>query len=151
MSRLQQSRRQTYGYVYPNQVQNNVIKPTRYRNNYYVMEQSFDQSSQSINDMGGEGIMDIARSIYQKGKQATSYLYGKRDLIKKGAEKAADFYGSELGKSIQNILPSSDETARDGFAGERHAILQLPNGKYGVANYMGQLGSSPKVNVRASL
>jgi hypothetical protein len=137
MNRLQQSRRQNFGYVYPNQVQNNVVKPTRYRNNYIVMEQSFDASSQSGNDMTGEGIMDIARGIYNKGKQAASYLYENRGAIKNMGEKAADFYGSDFGKSLQNILPSSDETARDGFAGERHAILQLPNGKYGVANYMG--------------
>ena len=137
MNRLQQARRQTFGYVYPSQVQNNVVKPTRYRNNYIVMEQSFDASSQSGNDMTGEGIMDIARGIYNKGKSAASYLYENRGAIKNMGEKAADFYGSDFGKSLQNILPSSDETARDGFAGERHAILQLPNGKYGVANYMG--------------
>ena len=137
MNRLNQSRRQTFGYVYPNMVQNNVTKPVKFRNNYDVMEYPFDQSSQSINDMSGEGIMDIARGIYNKGKQAASYLYEKRGAIKDMGEKAADFYGSDFGKSLQNILPSSDETARDGFPGERHAILQLPNGKYGVANYMG--------------
>jgi len=137
MNRLQQSRRLTFGYVYPNQVQNNVIKPTRYRNTYDVMEQSFDQSSQASSDMTGEGIMDIARGIYDKGKQAASYLYGKRDLLKKGAEMASDLYGSELGTTVKNIIPSSDETGRPSFPGEKHAILQLPNGKYGVANYMG--------------
>lgn len=140
MNRLQQSRRQTFGYVYPNQVQNNVVKPTRYRNNYVVMEQSFDLSSQSGNDMpgfGGEGIMDIARGIYDKGKQAASYLYGKRDLLKKGADMAIDAYGSELGTTVKNLLPSSDETGRPAYSGERHAILELPNGKYGMANYMG--------------
>lgn len=137
MNRLQQSRRQNFGYVYPPQVQNNIVKPTRYRNNYIVMEQSFDASSQSGNDMTGEGIMDLARGIYDKGKQAVSYLYGKKDLIKKGAEMAADAYGSELGTSVKNLLPSSDETGRPAYSGERHAILELPNGKYGMANYMG--------------
>lgn len=160
MNRLQQSRRQTFGYVYPNQVQNNVVKPTRYRNNYDVMEQSFDLSSQSGNlfrvpGFGGEGIMDIARGIYDKGKQAISsaMVYGPRgrDLLKKGVDMAIDAYGSELGTTVKNLLPSSDETGRPAYSGERHAILQLPNGKYGMANYMGQLGSSPKVNVRASL
>lgn len=151
MNRLQQSRRQTYGYVYSPQVQNNVVKPTRYRNNYIVMEQSFDASSQSGHDMTGDGFMDVVRGIINKGKQAGSYLWESRDTIKKGAELASDLYGSDVGKAIQNVLPSSDENARPGYPGERHAILQLPNGKYGVANYMGQLGSSPKVNVRASL
>ena len=36
-----------------------------------------------------------------------------------------------------NKLPSSDENARPVFPGEKHAILKLPNGKMGVANYMG--------------
>jgi len=36
-----------------------------------------------------------------------------------------------------NILPSSDDTARPGYPGERHGVLQLNNGKPGVANYMG--------------
>ena len=137
MNRLQQSRRQNFGYVYHNQVQNNVVKPTRYRNNYIVIEQSFDASSQSGNDMTGEGIMDLARGIYDKGKQAASYLYGKRDLIKKGADMAIDAYGSELGTTVKNLLPSGDETGRPAYSGARHAILQLPNGKYGMANFMG--------------
>lgn len=38
---------------------------------------------------------------------------------------------------IQKALPPSDENARDGWADENHAILQLPNGKLGRANYMG--------------
>jgi hypothetical protein len=130
MNRLQQSRRQTFGYVYPPQVQNNIAKSTRYRNTYYVMEQSFDQSSQSGYDMTGEGIMDIARGLYDKGKEAGKFLT-------KAGKMASDLYASDIGKAVQNIIPSSDETARPGFAGEKHAILQLPNGKYGVANYMG--------------
>ena len=137
MNRLQQSRRQTFGYVYSPQVQNNVVKQTRYRNNYIVMEQSFDASSQSGYDMTGEGFMDIVRGIINKGKQAGSYLWESRENIKKGAELASDLYGSDVGKAIQNVLPSSDENARPGYPGERHAILQLPNGKYGVANFMG--------------
>jgi hypothetical protein len=44
---------------------------------------------------------------------------------------------SELGTAIKNIIPSSDETGRPAYPGEKHAILQLPNGKYGMANYMG--------------
>ena len=35
------------------------------------------------------------------------------------------------------MLPSSDKNSRASFPGEKHAILQLPNGKYGTANYMG--------------
>ena len=137
MNRLCQSRRQNYGYVYPAQVQNNVVKPTRYRNNYTVMEQSFDQSSQSINDMNGDGLMDMVRALMTKGKQAGSYIWENRDKIAKAGEMAGDVYASDMGKALQNIIPSSDATARHGYGGEKHAILQLPNGKYGVANYMG--------------
>lgn len=74
-------------------------------------------------NMGGDGIMDYLKSIYNKGKN----LVGK----------ATDFYSSDLGTSIRNSLPDSDDTARPGFAGEKHAILKLPNGKYGVGNWIG--------------
>lgn len=137
MNRLQQSRRGNFGYVYPPQVQNNVAMKTPSRNPYTVMEMSFDQNSYSGADMDGEGIMDIARGILSKGKQAGKWLYGQRENIKKGAQMASDIYASDVGKAVQNLIPSSDATARDGYSGERHAILQLPNGKYGVANYMG--------------
>jgi hypothetical protein len=67
--------------------------------------------------------MDIARNIYKKSKS----LFGK----------ASDLYSSEAGTSVKNLMPSSDENARPAYAGEKHAILKLPNGKYGTANYMG--------------
>jgi len=52
--------------------------------------------------------------------------------------KNADFvYSSTLGTYIKNKIPASDNTARPGFKGERHAILRLPNGKMGIANYVG--------------
>ena len=139
MNRLQQSRRQQIGYSYNPQVNNNVAKQTYRRDTYAVLEKQFDQNSYSStsHDMAGEGVMDIARGLYNKGKAAASYLYDQKDLIKKGAEMSADAYGSELATSIKNLLPDSDETARPAFAGERHAILQLPNGKYGIGNYIG--------------
>ena len=51
-----------------------------------------------------------------------------------------------VGTAIRNALPSSDNTARPGFPGEMHAILRLPNGRPGVANWMG-----PGTNVEARL
>ena len=74
-------------------------------------------------DQSGDGIMDIARNIYKKSKS----LFGK----------ASDLYSSEAGTIIKNMMPSSDENARPAYAGEKHAILKLANGKYGTANYMG--------------
>lgn len=74
----------------------------------------------------GSGIMDIARSILATG--ATVAAVGS-------AVKNA--YTSQMATDLRNMLPDSDDTARPGFAGEAHAILKLPNGKNGVANYMG--------------
>ena len=49
----------------------------------------------------------------------------------------ADAYSGEIGTALRNMLPDSDNTARPGFPGEKHAILKLPNGKYGVGNWIG--------------
>ena len=134
--RLQQSRRQTWGNVYKPQVDNNIANVQYTRNVYDEMENQYIQPIDD-NHMSGEGIRDIARGLYGRVKRAGQYVYDKRGVIKDMGEKAVQFYGSDFGKAIQNVLPSGDETARDGFPGERHAILQLSNGKYGVANYMG--------------
>ena len=124
MGRLNQSRRGNVGYVFQAQVNNNVadIQTGRIMGN--VLEQSFDYN------MGGDGFMDIVRGIFNKGKQGAKYVR----KIAEGAEKA---YTSEIGTAIRNALPDSDETARPGFAGEKHMILKLKNGKNGIANYMG--------------
>ncbi len=122
------SNRQRFGYVYPKQNQNNVAMATNNRNNYVVMTKVYDQSVNDVRDegMSGEGAMDVIRGIYDKGKKALNV-----------ASMASDLYSSDLGTYAKNLIPSSDETARPSFAGEKHAILQLPNGKYGIANYMG--------------
>lgn len=65
--------------------------------------------------MSGDGLMDAIRSIVRKGKTA----------VDEGIAGAI------------NLIPSSDKNARPMFPGERHAVLKLANGKYGVANYMG--------------
>ena len=111
MTRLNQSRRQQIGYVYKPQVNNDIGLTQCGRKMNLVQIQSFDQ-----NQMNGEGFMDVVRGIFNKGREA---------------------YKSETGTAIRNMIPSSDETARNGFAGEEHMILQLKNGKNGVANYMG--------------
>lgn len=125
MTRLNQSRRQQIGYVYKPQVNNDIGLTQCGRKMNLVQIQAFDQ-----NQMTGEGFMDIVRGIFNKGKEGAKYLYDNKDKI-------ADAYSSETGTAIRNALPDSDETARPGFAGEKHMILQLKNGKNGVANYMG--------------
>jgi hypothetical protein len=79
---------------------------------------------------GGDGIMDSIRGLMTKGKAAASRA---SDI----GSRFSDLYTSETGTMLRNLVPSSDENARPAFPGEKHAILKLPNGKYGTANYMG--------------
>lgn len=74
----------------------------------------------------GSGLIDSIRAGVKIGKTIT-----------KGASKLSDLATGELATSLRNALPSSDSNARAGFPGEKHAVLRLPNGKFGVANYMG--------------
>ena len=65
---------------------------------------------------------------------------GFGDMIRKLMKNAPDIssaYSSNLGTDLKNLIPSSDATARPSFPGEKHAILKLPNGRPGIANYMG--------------
>lgn len=74
-------------------------------------------------ELHGAGIMDTMKRLLSKGKAV--------------ADKVANFATGDVGTAILNALPSSDENARPQFAGEKHGILKLPNGKYGRASYMG--------------
>ena len=65
---------------------------------------------------------------------------GFGDILRKLMKNAPDIssaYSSNLGTDLKNLIPSSDATARPSFPGEKHAILKLPNGRPGIANYMG--------------
>lgn len=124
MTRLNQSiRSNNVGYVYKEQINNDVSKVQNFRPNYI-------NSSKVIDDMEGEGFKEIIQSIYNKGKEGINYLFKNKDKI-------VDAYSGEIGTAIKNALPDSDDTARPSFAGEKHGILTLKNGKYGTANYMG--------------
>lgn len=57
--------------------------------------------------------------------------------LKSMGQTALDAYTSPLGTAVRNLLPDSDENARPSFPGEKHAILKLPNGKWGTASFMG--------------
>jgi hypothetical protein len=70
-------------------------------------------------------------------KQSGEGLKEWWEKAKNLASKAGDIYSGELATAVKNLIPSSDENARPSFVGEKHAILQLPNGKYGIASYMG--------------
>lgn len=125
MTRLNQSRRQQIGYVYKPQVNSDIGITQTGRKMNLVQMQSFDQ-----NQMNGEGFMDIVRGIFNKGKQSAKYLYNNKDAIESALT-------GETGTALRNLIPDSDDTARPGFAGEKHMILKLKNGKNGIANYMG--------------
>jgi len=119
------SQRQRIGFQYSNPRDNRIRKPVIQNFNQFssIGEDYYIASDEKIIDMGGEGILDLAKKGLVK--------------IRKIGESASKLYESGVGKELLNLIPDSDETARKGFAGEKHAILKLANGKYGVANYMG--------------
>jgi hypothetical protein len=137
MNRLQQTRRQKIGYVYNAQVNNDVSTVNYARSPYAFMESQFDRNTRL--GPSGAGFVDTIRSIYDKGKTAGRFLYDHRGKI-------VDAYTGEVGTALRNMIPDSDENARPGFPGEKHALLKLPNGKTGVGNYIG-----PGTNLMARL
>ena len=72
-----------------------------------------------------------SHSRYTQHEQGGSGLFG--DMVR----QAYTQYTSPLGTMVRNAIPASDVNARPGFPGEKHGILKLPNGTYGVANYLG--------------
>ena len=102
-----------------------------------------------VHDMHGEGLMDLVRGLYRSGKKAAKVAsdiakskqvqqavkFGKQAV--KVGQAAADIYSSPAGTAIRNLLPGADATSAPAFPGEIHAPLLLPNGKGGIANFMG--------------
>jgi len=78
------------------------------------------------------------RRTTTKATVGNPYSQTKRELIDRAE---ADLRGggrvAEWARRAFEALPSSDDGARSGFPGEIHAVLKLPNGRPGVANYMG--------------
>jgi len=113
--------RQRLGFTYTSSRRTNVGNITKQN---YNLGNSISRDYVSEGDeMYGEGIIDLAKAGYEKAKNVVG--------------KVAGFYGSETGKRILDYVPSSDDKARSGFAGENHAILKLANGKSGIGNYIG--------------
>ena len=86
------------------------------------LENNIDQKD----DMSGEGIFDKIKTLMAMG-----------DSAKTAVQKIGGIWTGDIGTSLRNMVPSSDVNARKQYPGEAHAILKLPNGKYGTANYMG--------------
>jgi hypothetical protein len=93
---------------------NTMLRPQLNRNVGIVSHtrQSSMLVPKDYNEMSGTGILDSLRSLMGK-------------------------INGDVGAKMLNLIPSSDETARPVFAGEKHALLKLANGKMGIANYMG--------------
>lgn len=91
---------------------------------------------QAVGDYSGEGVRSAISSIGR--------------TLKNVGSRALNLATGEVGTALSNLMPSSDANARPQYPGEKHAILQLPGGKVGRANFMGQLGSSRGVNAAAS-
>ena len=113
--------RQRLGFTYAPSRRINVGDITK--QNYNLSHSVSRDYVNEGDEMYGEGIIDLAKAGYEKAKNVVG--------------KVAGFYGSETGKRILDYVPSSDEKARPGFAGENHAILKLANGKMGVGNWIG--------------
>lgn len=72
--------------------------------------------------------------------ETLNYLWSKKKNVEDFlgyAKKAVNIYESQIAKDIINIIPSSDDTARKQYQGEKHALLILKNNRTGFANYMG--------------
>jgi hypothetical protein len=48
-----------------------------------------------------------------------------------------DLISGKFATRIKNMIPSSDANAAPSFEGEKHAILKLGEGSYGIGNYIG--------------
>jgi hypothetical protein len=71
--------------------------------------------------------------------QSVEVPASSRHNIVECAKKVHHAYTSETCNLIRNIIPfcASDDTSTLGFAGEMHTLIILPNGRIGVANFMG--------------
>ena len=74
----------------------------------------------------------MAEALKQETEMQNLKGKGIGSFLKKGFKK-----GIKIANKITKILPSSDDNAREGWDDEKHAVLLLPNGKYGRANFEG--------------
>lgn len=80
---------------------------------------------------------DLEEQRLARGQEGSGIAMDVFNAIKTYAPQIQSLYTSDLGNSVRNMLPDSDENARPGFPGEMHVPLALPNGKTGQANFMG--------------
>tara|TARA_R100000951_G_scaffold15933_2_gene12546 strand:+ start:1228 stop:2550 length:1323 start_codon:yes stop_codon:yes gene_type:complete len=123
MNLIQPSRNIGVGTATSTQMIGNVSLQPYMTTTYSTLQADYIQND---DDMEGEGVIEKAQKILSVGKK-----------VAKVAGKAADIYSGSIGTAVKNLIPSSDENARPSFKGEKHAVLQLPNGKMGIANWTG--------------
>lgn len=101
-------------------IQGTIIqKPESFLSQDVVTDELEDQIEKAKEDkqMKGEGFRSFLTTL------------SKIPLLREASES--------LAAQISNAFPDSDENARPIFPGELHAVLKLPNEKFGRANYMG--------------
>lgn len=122
-----QEKRHDFGIQPRTMITSNVSKPQGVRTPLEMYRLTMGMQNRiEPTGMDGSGLFDKIKALMAKGASA-----------KQAVEKLGGVWSGELGTAVRNMVPSSDENARPQFPGEKHAILKLPNGKYGTANYMG--------------
>lgn len=126
---MNQYNRNDWGFYAKNHDSSDITIPYVMKNNFFLgvydktpnKYQSVDEKKKD--DLGGGAFMESL----------------KKNLaaIPQRIAQASEAYSGPIGTTLRNMIPPSDENARASFQGEKHAILQLPNGKNGIANYMG--------------
>jgi len=140
--RHNQSRRGHIGYQYGKMTNNNIRQVPKARNTYNVLVDTFGNVKHEEDEMEGGTFFDNVKHVLKTGTSAANSAKDVAGKLASATKAAHAIATSETATALRNLLPSSDENARNGYPGELHAILKLPNGKNGVANYMGRLGSN---------
>jgi len=135
-------KRSNFGVIPKTMIRSDVLKRQCIRSPLEVHKLSLglENNIEQKDDMSGDGIFDKIKSLMSMG-----------DSAKTAVQKLGGIWTGDIGTSLRNMVPSSDSNARPQYPGEMHAILKLPNGKYGTANYMGKhLGPSQGSKALAS-
>jgi len=93
------------------------------------------ETKADVREQEGEGALDILRNLPVRAAASKIASYIPKETLAKAAGAAI---GTALvAKAANYFNKGSSDTARDVNPGEKHAIIKLPNGKYGIANYQG--------------
>lgn len=121
-------KRSNFGVIPKTMIRSDVLKRQCLRSplEVYKLSLGLENNIEQKDNMSGDGIFDKIKSLMSMG-----------DSAKTAVQKLGGIWTGDIGTSLRNMVPSSDSNARPQFPGEMHAILKLPNGKYGTANFAG--------------